>query len=532
MAEMSGRNALNNIQQAIKDEQDRTRRLDGELATANDQLVKIDVARAQHFKELARLRLNFLRGDDILSRIDQTDRQALALLSKRSEVVATIRARLDEAEAARAALEARRDALGDELEAASKAIDDAEVAVQERLKVDAAYLAQQREAQEAERVAVHADEKATLSEQEQDSKGESYRADRLFMYLYERGYGTPAYRARGLTRWLDGKIARLIGYQDARPNYARLLDLPVRLREHAEFVGAQADEEFAKLKALDEHARAEAGIAELEARRDAVAGGIESIDAEITEAAAANQELLAKAETYATGEDAEFQQAVTYLSSEFGRDDVKTLRQQALTTPFPEDDVVVSQLLDLEAERALQAQTVAELKKVAEANRARLNELEQIRREFTRRQYDVPGSTFSNGTMVATVISQLLMGALSKESFWNVLQQQRRYNPPRTDTTFGSGGFGRGTVWGGGSSVGRDIGGQILGEVLGGLLGEMARSSGGSSSSRGSSRSGGGFGGGSFGGTSRARSSGGSRPSSTRSSGSIRGGGFKTGGKF
>ena len=426
-------------------------------------------------------------------------------------------------------------ALRDDLEAAAEAIDDAEVAVQERLKVDSAYLEQQRVAQESERVAVHADEKATLSEQEQDSKGESYRSDPLFMYLFNRSYGTPAYRARGLTRWLDGKVARLIGYHDARPNYARLLDLPVRLREHAEFVGAQADEEFERLKELDEQARAQAGIPELETRRDAITDSIAAVDAEIESAAEANQGLLAEAETFATGQDPQFQQAITYLSSEFGRDDIKTLRQEALTTPFPDDDVIVAQLLDLEAERTSQAQSVAEFKKVAEANRARLGELEQIRREFTKRQYDVPGSTFSNGTMVATVISQLLMGALSKESFWNVLQQQRRYNPPRTDTTFGSGGFGRGTVWGGGSSVGRDIGGQILGEVLGGLgsvLGEMSRSSGGSrSSSRGSSRSSGGFGGGSFGGTSRARSSG-SRPSSSRSSGKIRGGGFKTGGKF
>ena len=101
MAEMSGRTALNGIQQAIKEEQERTRRLDAELAAANEQLVKIDVERGKRFKELARLRLKFLSGDDILSRIDQTDRQALALLAKRSDVIAGIRSRLDDSEAAR-----------------------------------------------------------------------------------------------------------------------------------------------------------------------------------------------------------------------------------------------------------------------------------------------------------------------------------------------------------------------------------------------------------------------------------------------
>ena len=537
MAEMSGRTALDTIQKAIRDEQERTRKLDADLSKANDELLKIDVARSKLLKELARLRLQFLSGSDILTRIDETDRQALALLEKRNGAIAAIGARLDEYEARRAKLEAHRADLGDDLEAAMKAIDDAEVAVQERLKVDAAYLEQKRVAQESERVAVHADEKATLSEQEQDSKGASYRSDPLFMYLYDRGYGTTSYRARGLTRWLDGKVARLIGYHDARPNYARLLDLPLRLREHAEWVGAQADEEFAKLKVLDEQARSAAGIEDLERSRAEVSDRIEKVDAEIHAAAEANQQLLIEAETHAKGEDAAFVQAVAYLSSEFGREEVRDLRQQALTTPFPDDDVIVSQVLDLEAEKSRHSATVAELKEVAEANRKRLGELEQIRREFTQRQYDVPGSTFSNGNMVAAVLSQLLMGALSKDSFWNVLQQQRRYNPPRSDPTFGSGGFGRGTVWGGLGHIGRSVGGEILEEVFDGLedvFEGLGRSGGGS---RGGSRSGGfgsgGFGGGSFGGTSRARSSSsGSRPSKSSRSGSIKRGGFKTGGKF
>src|SRR5690606_8002365 len=276
---MSGRTALDTITGAIREEQERTRRLDVDLGGANDELVKIDVARSKLLKELARLRLKFLSGSDILSRIDETDRQALALLEKRNSSIASISAQIDSYERERAELESRRSALGDELEAAAKAIDDAEVTVQERLKTDAAYLEQQRLAQESERVAVHADEKATVSQQEQDSKGASYRADPLFMYLYNRGFGTTAYRARGLTRWLDGKVARLIGYHDARPNYARLLELPVRLREHADWVGAQADEEFAKLKALDEEARLAAGLAELEQTQADISRRIAEVDA-------------------------------------------------------------------------------------------------------------------------------------------------------------------------------------------------------------------------------------------------------------
>ena len=74
-------------------------------------------------------------------------------------------------------------------------------------------------AEAAERKAAHADDKAGRSEQEREQKGEAYRQDPLFVYLWERQYGLPGYKAGGLSRWLDGKLARFIGFADARANF-------------------------------------------------------------------------------------------------------------------------------------------------------------------------------------------------------------------------------------------------------------------------------------------------------------------------
>ncbi|MEJ2218627.1 MAG: hypothetical protein P8099_18720, partial [Gemmatimonadota bacterium] len=54
------------------------------------------------------------------------------------------------------------------------------------------------------------------------------------------------------------------------------------------------------------------------------------------------------------------------------------------------------------------------------------------------------------GVLVATVLANVLGGMLNRNALWRVLDQQRRVNPPRTDVHFGSGGFGRGSPWGGG----------------------------------------------------------------------------------
>lgn len=525
MASLAGSDALRAITDAIRQEQERTRKLDADLAAANAQLLELDVERKELLGQLAEVRVKYLLSREVAAELKRTDRQVIDLLGSRDQATQQVQSRLDDLESRQADLLARREDLHGQLEAATTEIDLAEVEAQRKLAQDPAYVEQQQAARAAERVAVHADEKATTSEQEQGSKGKAYRADPLFMYLWNRGYGTTAYRAGGLVKWLDGKVARLIGYEEARANYARLIDLPVQLRKHADRMGEQADAQFAKLKELDEQALVDAGVPELEADRARIGEVIAEVDTALADIAEAMKGELLTLETFAKGEDEQFRKAVGYLTSEFGRDDLKALRRDALATPYPEDDVVVARLLDLESAKERQARTVAELKEVASNNRQRLGELEEVRREFTRRRYDDPGSTFSNGNVFGTVLSQLLMGALTSQAFWRVLQQQHTYRARRADPRFGSGGFGRGSVWGPAGRIGAEIGAEVLGEVLGGL-GEVL----GGGSKRGKGGwGGGGSWGGSFGGTGRARSSGGG----FRTGGRIRGGkGFKTGGKF
>jgi hypothetical protein len=85
------------------------------------------------------------------------------------------------------------------------------------------------------------------------------------------------------------------------------------------------------------------------------------------------------------------------------------------------------------------------------------------------------------------MLANFLNGLLDRQTLWKVLQEQHRYRPQRSDPTFGSGGFGRGSPWGGGSVDLRD-----LGSVLGGL--GRGRSGGlGGGFGRGGFRTGGGF---------------------------------------
>jgi hypothetical protein len=458
---ISGRQTLASIEQTIAEERSRTDAVGQRVEALSTSLVELQKADARDYRKLAKVRLDHLAGGQLLQHLDRTEQQVLALLERRESAAAELAERIEAAETARTALEAERSAKASDVDRAAEAVDEAEARTQARLDADSAYQAQRRRAQEAERTAMHAEEKAASSKQEKEQKGESYRGDPLFMYLWESSYGLPAYRANPLFRWLDGKVARLIGFADARANYARLNEIPRRLREHADGLAAASEAQFQTLRALDTEAREADGIPALEEQLEQQQGKLDAIDHRIEAAETEHQALLTQKAAFASGEDEHTRKAVEYLAAELGRDDLMELRREALATPFPDDDLIVSRMLQRDGERRTTEATVQGIKDTLKQHRRRLADLEAVRTEFKRQRYDRTGSSFGDGAAIALMLGNFLNGMLDRQTLWTVLQEQQRYRPQRSDPTFGSGGFGRGTPWGGGVGDLGDIFGQL-----------------------------------------------------------------------
>jgi hypothetical protein len=461
---ISGRHALGVIDDSLSQERASIETADMRIAEISRQLLALQQARVEDIRELAGLRVDMMASGNTLSGIDAVERQVAAVLKARQTAEAELDARIPALQDERNGLEAGRETQRQAVEEAADALDLAEAATQARLDADADYQAQEQRTREADRIARHAEDKALHSEQEKDEKGQSYRDDALFLYLWERHYGTPQYRAWPVTRWLDTKVARLVGFDGARANYARLQEIPVRLREHAEQKKRDAEAVFEVLRGLDEQAREQDGVVALEASRDQQQAGLEEIDARIEEATERYGQLLARKEEFAMGEDEHYRKAVDYVASELRRDDTRELRRDAMATPFPDDDLVVNRLFEREHQVQQLETSLNELKRALRQQHEKLQELESLRADFRRRRYDQSGYSFSDGTLIAAMLGNFLNGMLDRDSLWRVLEQQQRYRPRRTNPTFGSGGFGRGTVWGGrrgglGGGFGRGGGG-------------------------------------------------------------------------
>ncbi|NMJ42976.1 hypothetical protein GWK16_17140 [Roseomonas sp. JC162] len=375
---------------------------------------------AATLRDLARLRLLEIADgkaaldalDAAGTRVQESLRQRAAGLDEAQRAVLDARDALTAAEAARDA-EAQRLAVAQEAEAQALREADAKAAA------DAEFQRLSTAAEEAERIAQHAEQKASFAGRDFEEKGAPYRADPLFAYLWDRGYGTARYRAFPLVRMVDGWVARLIEFEPARRSYALLSDLPGQMQDHAKRMRAAAE---AAVRDLIERRRAIAGLDEA---TKPSAAALQAAEEKVETARAALAAAEGKRSALAAGEDPASQEAVRALEAAIGARSLRTLREEAARTPTRDDDAIVARLEITAAERGRLESALADAQAQAEGARRRLAELQALRQDMRSRGVERNEWGFASGALVGALIAEVLRGALSRDDFWGRMERQR-----------------------------------------------------------------------------------------------------------
>lgn len=439
----SGRQTLTSIDQAVQRAQQEIQQIDEQVQATSNALIELQKQQTERFKKLAELRMDQIVSGGLVEGLDAAHRRVGELLEARTQALGELDRQARELEAATEQLERRRvDAAGD-VDKAAETLDTAEAGVQQRLQQNAAYQKQLEKTRAAERIAAQAEAKTEEAQQTRVETGKPYENDRLFLYLWQRGYGTSRYSANALTRFLDDWVARLCDYHDARPNYAMLLEIPERLRKHADSARADADREFEALKSIEENAAETDGVGPLREALGHAEHELAEIDDEIEQSEAQRAALLERRARFSVGEDEHFREAVQTLSDAFERENLSALFQYAAATPTAEDDVLVQELAAGREQTDALNEALEEHKRMQRRHLDRVKELEDVRHRFKRERYDSAYSSFGNGALVATILGQFLQGLASRDDLWRTIQRTQRHHRVESRPDFGSGGFGR-----------------------------------------------------------------------------------------
>lgn len=416
---LNGPQAIKAIEDALRDIRREEDEITRRIARSTDRIGKLHETELGQLRALAAIRLSPQAQAELGGKLSQAETRARDMLRQHAADLAALDKQLTEHETAIAALGSARARELETVATRQGELDALSGTVKARLETDTAYREAIDRHAEIAHMAEEADKKAAQSEADRDEKGRPYREDPLFLYLWERGYLTPAYKAGNIARMLDSWVARLVRYAEARPNYAMLNEIPVRLREHAD-------------RLAEDEAQAEAAIAALEVKAFDAAGGrparealeaaqekISGIDEKLIEAEDAREALVEEKKALAEGRDPKFEDAVGVLTEAIRSVGTAQLQDDARRTATPEDDAITNKIAEGRQRLAEEESELSDQRARLKTLETRRRELEDIEYEFKKARFDDPRSRFREDNLVGDLLTEFLKGGMTAATYWN-----------------------------------------------------------------------------------------------------------------
>jgi hypothetical protein len=438
----TGRQTLSEIEGALAKLRRDESQLDGALASAARQAEQLRGDRAAALRELARIKLDEMTAGRLVRDLDVAEARALQILESRRLRLEALngqhRTVLTEVERA----EADRHAAAAEVEAALDAVEEIRAGAEQAVQGSAAWADARKAYEAADAIAGEAEKKAAQSEAELGAKKRPFDDDPLFAYLWSRKFATRDYEAGNLVRFMDRKVADFIGFPDARASYAMLIEIPLRLREHASLKRKLADDVRATVAGLERQAMVDAGI---EPKERALAEARHKLAAADADAERRRGQLkdieTQRAALVSASSDAAYSEALKTIADADAQDDIATLYREAQRTPTPTDDMIVRRISGLDERLAALDKETAELRKSARALIERRTEVEGVRDRFRNSGFDHPNATFRNESQIAAVLGQIIEGVVRSGILWDLLRGGFGTRPRRGRPDFGGSSF-------------------------------------------------------------------------------------------
>src|SRR5262245_32396970 len=435
---MTGRQTLASIESSISKLHGEQANLDQALSAAVSATERLRSERSESLRELARIKLDEIAAGRLVSDLDAGERRARQILDDYRLRIAATAEQCGAVQKEVAQAEAARHTASETVETALDAVDRGRAEAEAKVQATQGWRDAKASRDKAEAIAAEAERKAATSQADLGAKKKPYDEDPLFAYLWRRRFGTSQYSGGRFAAMLDRKVAEFIGYDGARPNYAALIEIPLRLQEHAAAQGRTGQEPQAALAEIERRAMVEAGVDAKEKILSEARHKMAAIDEMVEKKRDMLRKLdEARAALVSGAADPAYNEALNTIAAADATDNLAILYAEARRTPTTADEAVVARIEAIERNIAKTESDIADLRRGALELSRRRSEMEEVREQFRRTGYDHPRSTFNNDGDIANVLKGILEGAIRSGVLWDTLQHGHRSRSTRGSTDFG-----------------------------------------------------------------------------------------------
>jgi hypothetical protein len=429
----SGRSVGDAVQRALAGVQGEVNRQAAAMTQLEQATGDLVERRGQALLDLAKHYLPAIDHPTIMGTFTEVRGQLLEVLNRKQRHEEELQKTLADDAAAASQLEDKLEAVTAKLNEQVKRREELEKEVAGLLEKDAEFQRLSKEALAAEQELNRNEQRVAQIQAEADQKLPSYEQSRLFQYLHQRGYGTPTYKKEGLTRRLDRWVAGLINYPRARRSYDFLRVTPELVANEVSHRRDQFNGLMEQVEAIEDRNADQVGLTEV--MREGLRLG--SQRDELVNSLASQQSLTEKhqAELAALGgaRNAYYDQALARMKQFLGNLDDWRLQHASQSTPEPEDDRLVGEIVWLGGELEKNKQQVGEIAYQQNAFKERAGGLQELWNHFRRAEFDSQRSLFRGDFPVEEYLERFVQGHASWNEVWSAISSAQQFAPPWYD---------------------------------------------------------------------------------------------------
>lgn len=426
---IAGSDVLRVLEDALAHARGRGNELQNSLSQL-DQLTQEAVSRrGKAVLDLARHYLPEMSAQAVERSFHEVRRDLEDLLLRQQRRQRELQTEWDAALDDRQQLEKQLEQITAELNALVTRREELQTQLAEQLLADAGFQQLSQQAFASEDALKRNEERVAESRKEAKEKLPAYERSSLFKYLQKRKYGTPEYACRGLTKRLDGWVARMIDYPRARHSYDFLRVTPELMaaeveRRRTEFAGLME-----QIEAIEDERSDKIGLTDVLAqgvdcgkRRDEL---LSRIDLEQERRNRIEQEIKAM-----ESDSNEFHaQGIDRLQKFLGSMEESALEAKTRQTAERTDDELFAEIAWLNKQLQETRENGEQLYRERAAWEEKLSGLDYIVRRFHLSEYDSQRSMFPDSFDPGPYVDQYLRGEINRDGLWQALSEMQRFAP-------------------------------------------------------------------------------------------------------